>query len=107
MGLARAGWHLLSGVALFLVCLALILHDLSNANRPHELKLVPLVAVLSLVNVAWCARTMILLARAWRARHTTPPRVLQYLLFPVGIVYACVSAILVFAAVLTLFERFG
>jgi hypothetical protein len=93
--IATAGWLLASGITLVLLCVALILHDLSGANRPHELKLVPLVSTLSLLNLFLCTRTQIQLFAIWHARQTRPPRSSQYLLIPLGLAYGCASVFLV------------
>ena len=66
--LRRAARLSLIGLVCSLVAILLALHDLSNANRPHELRWAPIVlGLLVAAPVAWLA-TLRRLPAAWRQR---------------------------------------
>lgn len=101
----RAGRYLLIGSGLLLAAVALSIHDLSNANRPHELRYLPVVAGLLAVNVIPCFRAQVLLWAVWPRRHQAPLRPRHYLLLLFDVSYACVSVFFLFICSASLLGR--
>ena len=66
--LQRAARLSLVGLACSLVALLLALHDLSSANRPHELRWAPLVLALLVASLVTMLATVRRLPVAWRER---------------------------------------
>jgi len=100
--ITRAGRLLLVGIVLAVAACALVIHDLSHANRPHELKLAPHVFALSVLGSIVGIRILVWLMRAWRERREHPLRWYQYAYYVVGAAYACLTAFLVIGSFDTL-----
>jgi hypothetical protein len=65
----RAGKLAVLGYVLIGTAVGLAIHDLSNANRPHELELVPYSGALTIAGVVVCALVLLALRSARRARR--------------------------------------
>lgn len=99
----QATWLLVASVVFTLVMIALIIFSLSHANRPHELRFVPLVSGLGVVNAVLCVRLIVMLLRAWRGRDVDALRWFHSLLIVLSIAQVSISMFLLTTALSELF----
>lgn len=93
------------GVALWWLAAALALHDLANANRPHELEKVPIVTGILVVNLFVQLRAALALRARLRDHSTNRLAILDVLLVFVTAVYQVFSVIFLFLAGSTWVEQ--
>ena len=102
---AHLGLALLIGVGLFGLGFALAVHDLSNANRPHELHKVPIVTGVMAVNLAVQLRVAFALRARLRARAPQRLRLSDWLYLLAVPIYQVISLLFFLAAVTTWIEQ--
>lgn len=79
---------LVAATAILALSISLMFHDITHANRPHELKNAPWVAGLSFLNLLPCTFAILRLVRAAKAGigESNPSRSLLFLALGVAFV---------------------
>lgn len=93
------------GLGLLLVAAFLVIHDLSNANRPHELEMVPAVTAILVVNLVVQIRVAFGLRMRLKERAPERLRFSDWLLLLIVPVYQVFSVLFLLAAGSTLIEQ--
>ena len=93
------------GVALVLAAMALAIQDLMDANRPHELEMVPAVTAILVVNLAVQIRVAFGLRVRLKERAPKRLRFSDWLLLLLVPVYQVFSVLFLLAAGSTLIEQ--
>lgn len=93
------------GLGLLLAAGVLFIQDLSNANRPHELKMVPAITAILIVNLAVQIRVAFGLRLRLKQRAPQRLRFSDWLLLLLVPVYQVFSLLFLLAAGSTLIEQ--
>ena len=93
------------GIALVLVAGVVAIQDLSNANRPHELEMVPAVTAILVINLVVQIRVAFGLRARLRERAPERLRFSDWLLLLIVPVYQVFSVLFLLAAGSTLVEQ--